>query len=165
MKKQIKLSELRSLIKEEAMKLNKRTILENEKKGLLRELRMLSENSTDPDYELKKHIIDSIDLEGYNLKNVSDSEKIGEFYNIFLDEQGYQVERVGVKRALEDYLRGMPSAIDLPTYWGEVINFLYAIGFDEVKEMEDEEVDKFYYKKLVEVILSSVSNLNESLIN
>jgi hypothetical protein len=43
MKKQITMSELKSLIKEEAMKLNRRALLENEKKSLLKELRTLNE--------------------------------------------------------------------------------------------------------------------------
>jgi hypothetical protein len=41
MKKQITTSELKSLIREEAQKLNRRTILENEKKKLQIELRMI----------------------------------------------------------------------------------------------------------------------------
>ena len=38
-KKEINLEQFRAIIKEEAMKLNKRTLLENEKKSLLKELR------------------------------------------------------------------------------------------------------------------------------
>lgn len=112
----------------------------------------------DVDHELEKYIIDAIDLSGYGLDNVSDYEKINEFYKIFLSEKDWYIEQVGVKKALEDYLRGMPSSIDLPTYYNDVRNFLYAIGFNEVKDMEDEDLDKFYYNKLVETILNAYSN-------
>jgi len=114
--------------------------------------------SVDVDDELEKYIIDAIDLSGYDMDNISDFEKIKEFYNIFLSEKSWHVEQVGIKNALEDYLRGMPSAIDLPTYYNDVRNFMYSIGYDEVKNMEDEELDKFYYNKLVETILKAYSN-------
>ena len=45
MKKQITIQELKSLIKEEAMKLNRRTLLESEKKKLIKELRAIGENT------------------------------------------------------------------------------------------------------------------------
>jgi hypothetical protein len=113
----------------------------------------------DADYKLKKYIIDSIEFEGYDgLENIKDSENIQEFYNIFLSEKLWHVKQVGVRKALEDYLRGMPSAIDLPTYYYNIRNLLYAMGFDGVKEMEDEELDKFYYKKIVDIILNTVQN-------
>lgn len=141
MKKQILISKLSSLIKEGAQKFQRRQ-------------RALKENyGISVDSQLINFIIDSIDLTGYNIETTSDDEKLREFYNIFIDENGWHVKQVGVKKALEDYLRGMPSSIDLPTYYNEVRNFLYAIGFNEVKDMEDDEVDDFYYKKLVEVIL------------
>jgi hypothetical protein len=89
----------------------------------------------DVDDELERYIIDAIDLSGYGLDNVSESEKINEFYNIFLSEKNWHVEQVGIKNALEDYLRGMPSAIDLPTYYNDVRNFMYSIGYDEFKNI------------------------------
>jgi hypothetical protein len=110
----------------------------------------------DVDHELEKYIIDAIDLSGHGLDNVSDYEKIREFYNIFISEKGYELKRIGLKRALEDYLRDLPSSIDLPTYYNDVKNFLYAIGFNEIKDMEDDELDRFYYNKLVEVILNAI---------
>ncbi len=112
----------------------------------------------DVDDELERYIIDAIDLSGYDVGNVSDFEKIKEFYDIFLSEKNWHVEQIGIRNALEDYLRGMPSAIDLPTYYNDVRNFMYSIGYDEVKNMEDEELDKFYYNKLVETILKAYSN-------
>jgi hypothetical protein len=112
----------------------------------------------DVDDELERYIIDAIDLSGHDLDNVSDYEKINEFYNIFLSEKDWHIEQVGVKKALEDYLRGLPSSIDLPTYYNDIRNFMYAIGFNEVKDMEDEELDRFYYNKLVETILNAYSN-------
>ena len=114
--------------------------------------------SVDVDDELERYIIDAIDLSGHSVGSVSDSEKINEFYNIFLSEKNWHIEQVGAKKALEDYLRGMPSAIDLPTYYNDVRNFMYSIGYDEVKNMEDEELDKFYYNKLAETILKAYSN-------
>lgn len=57
MKKQLTIQELKSLIKEEASKLQRRTLLENEKKSLQEELKMIGEffyGDSDGDYEFDK---------------------------------------------------------------------------------------------------------------
>jgi hypothetical protein len=45
----------------------------------------------------------------------------------------------------------MPSLLDLATYYNEVRNLLYALGYDEVKDMEDDQIDKLYYDELYKV--------------
>jgi len=50
-KKELTLSEFREIIKEEALKLKKRIVLENEKKALMAELKTLNENCGDGEIE------------------------------------------------------------------------------------------------------------------
>jgi len=62
---------------------------------------------------------------------------------------GYQ------KKAIIEWLQGLPSTIDIPYYYDEISNLLYALGFDEVKEMEDDEVSEFYYDLIAKTILKN----------
>jgi hypothetical protein len=45
----------------------------------------------------------------------------------------------------------LPSILDIPFYYNEIRNLLYALGYDEVKDMEDQDVAKLYYDELYKV--------------
>jgi hypothetical protein len=61
---------------------------------------------------------------------------------------------MGLRRAFIEYLRGQPTWFGAaPTYYNEIQDFLYSIGFDEVKNMEDEDIDKIYYNKIADIFL------------
>jgi hypothetical protein len=62
---------------------------------------------------------------------------------------------MGERKALIEWLQGLPSTIDIPYYYDEISNLLYALGFDEVKEMEDDEVSEFYYDLIAKTILKN----------
>lgn len=42
----------------------------------------------------------------------------------------------------------MPSCLDIATYYGEVQNLLYSIGYDEAKDMDDPDVDNLFYNEI-----------------
>ena len=75
MKKKITMQELKSLIKEEAQKLQRRTILEGEKKSLINELEEVFYGDSDGDYEFDKETkqeVENLYDRGHELFNKGD---------------------------------------------------------------------------------------------
>jgi hypothetical protein len=107
-----------------------------------------------PHHQLKKFLEDRIDFEGYNLDK-NPRNKISQLYDVFEDEYGWAIKRMGERKALIEWLQGLPSTIDIPYYYDEISNLLYALGFDEVKEMEDDEIGDFYYDLIAKTILKN----------
>ena len=107
-----------------------------------------------PYHQLKKFLEDRIDFEGYGIK-VNPNRKISQLYDVFEDEYGWAIKRMGEKKAIIEWLQGLPSTLDIPFYYDEISNLLYALGFDEVKEMEDDEVSEFYYDLIAKTILKN----------
>jgi hypothetical protein len=107
-----------------------------------------------PYHQLKKFLEDRIDFEGYGIK-VNPNRKISQLYDVFEDEYGWAIKRMGEKKAIIEWLQGLPSTLDIPFYYDEISNLLYALGFDEVKEMEDTEIGDFYYDLLAKTILEN----------
>ena len=105
-------------------------------------------------HQLKKFLEDRIDFEGYDIR-VNPNRKISQLYNVFEDEYGWAIKRMGEKKALIEWLQGLPSTIDIPFYYDEISNLLYALGFDEVKDMEDTEISDFYYDIVAQTILKN----------
>ena len=107
-----------------------------------------------PHHQLKKFLEDRIDFEGYNLDK-NPRNKISQLYDVFEDEYGWAIKRMGERKALIEWLQGLPITIDIPYYYDEISNLLYALGFDEVKEMEDDEISDFYYDLIAKTILKN----------
>ena len=67
-------------------------------------------------------IIDNIDLESYGLSNdVYLYDKIKTTYNIFKQEYGHMIERVGEGNAFKEWLQGLPSVLTVPFYNCEIL--------------------------------------------
>jgi len=107
-----------------------------------------------PYHQLKKFLEDRIDFEGYGFK-VNPNRKISQLYDVFEDEYGWAIKRMGEKKAIIEWLQGLPSVLDIPFYYYDISNLLYAIGFDEVKEMEDTEIGDLYYDLLAKTIMEN----------
>jgi hypothetical protein len=107
-----------------------------------------------PYHQLKKFLEDRISFEGYNIKE-NPNRKISQLYDVFEDEYGWAIKRMGEKKAIIEWLQGLPSTLDIPFYYDEISNLLYALGFDEVKEMEDTEIGDFYYDLLAKTIMEN----------
>lgn len=102
-------------------------------------------------HNLRNYVKDHIEFEGTPYDHVSESELIPAVIQTFKEEKGWDIENKGLKRAFIDYLRGMPSFLDIATYYDEIRNLLYALGYDEVKGMDDMDIDKLYYNELYNV--------------
>lgn len=107
-----------------------------------------------PHHQLKKFLEDRIDFEEYGIK-VNPNRKISQLYDVFEDEYGWAIKRMGQKKAIIEWLQGLPSTIDIPYYYDEINNLLYALGFDDVKQMEDDELSDFYYNLVADTILEN----------
>jgi len=131
---------IRRLTESDLTKLIKRTINE------IRE--------DDPYDQLKKFLKDRISFEGYDFKRKVDN-KFTQLFEVFLDEYGWAIKRYGQKKALIEWLQGLPSSIDIPYYYYDISNLLHALGFDDIKEMEDDELSDFYYSIVADTILEN----------
>ena len=96
-----------------------------------------------PFEQLESFVEKNIDLSGYDdYENSND--KFGSLYEIFKSEYGWAIKRMGEKKAIIEWLQGLPSSISLPFYYFDIINLLYAIGFDDVKNMDESDVSDMF---------------------
>jgi hypothetical protein len=93
-------------------------------------------------------IIDNIDLSGYDLNNdMYLYDKVITTYNIFKMEYGYNIERMGEKRAFCEWLQGLPSALTVPFYNHDILNRAYlhnVINANATEEQEDKFIDNYF---------------------
>jgi hypothetical protein len=85
----------------------------------LRTRTTLNQDNEFTSLKAKLFILKNIDLEGYDLKNTAEN-----LYNTFISEYGFIVPRLGIYNAFQEWLRGVPSAINLPIYYYDVNNVL-----------------------------------------
>lgn len=87
----------------------------------------------------KQLLIDCIDLDGYDMKANTPIEKIRAVEKIFYTEYGYLINRVGKLKALEEWLRGLPSVITIPFYNVEIIEIAKKWGSLKMNATEKQE--------------------------
>jgi hypothetical protein len=110
----------------------------------------------------EKIIINNIDLESYELSNdVYLYDKIITLYNIFKMEYGYNIERMGERRAFCEWLQGLPSALTVPFYNHDILNLAYL--HDQIKanatEQEEEQFLDSYFMNLSDAFFTLKNNL------
>jgi len=71
---------------------------------------------------IQAYIIDHIDFDGYDLdfEPVTNDEKIKAFNSVFVSEYQYMIERVGQRKALTEYLMGLPSVLTVDFYYCDI---------------------------------------------
>ena len=61
-----------------------------------------------------QYLLDGIDFDGYDLPAPeTNKEKINTFFDVFMSEVGYNIDRIGEYKALTEYLSGLPSVISI----------------------------------------------------
>jgi hypothetical protein len=110
----------------------------------------------------EKIIVENIDLSGYDLSNdINLFDKIKEAHNIFKSEYGYNIERMGEKKAFCEWLQGLPSALTVPFYNHDILNLAYL--HDQIKaNATEQEEDKFldsYFMNLSDAFFTLYNNL------
>lgn len=107
-------------------------------------------------------IVENIDLSGYDMSNNIDLfSKVKETHKIFKSEYGYNIQRMGEKKAFCEWLQGLPSALTVPFYNYDILNLAYL--HDEIKaNATEEEEDKFldnYFMNLSNAFFTLYNNL------
>jgi hypothetical protein len=110
-------------------------------------------------------ILESIDLDGYDVSANTDLEKINEVYEIFKSEYGYMIERIGERKAFEEWLQGLPSALSVPFYNYRILELAYerkAITTYKNERMTEHTENNFlnhYWTRLAHAFFTLKENL------
>lgn len=99
--------------------------------------------------KLRDYLVESITNEGYSdtpLKSYQ--EKISFVAKTFNAEYGYNVNRVGHQQACEDWIRGLPSVLDIVCYDFDICNLAIEWGcmFSDAPDARREKVADKYWK-------------------
>jgi hypothetical protein len=106
-------------------------------------------------------IISRISFEGYTTDDGrpfdphTDDDKILLLLNVARDEVKHEFESKGLQGGLEYWLSGLPSCIDLPVYYGEIMEFAVKIGSvsADYTEKEAEKIMNGFYRFIAANIL------------
>lgn len=114
---------------------------------------------TDKRRELERFLIDSIDFSEMFDYEVPDNIKLRKIYDIFLNENGHEIKRFGVRKALLNWLQGGPSCLDIPFYYNDIKNLIYSLGYDEVQNMDKKDYSDLFYNEIIDIILKNQKEL------
>lgn len=110
----------------------------------------------------EKTIVENIDFDGYGLDNdVYLYDKIKTLYNIFKSEYGWNIDRMGERRAFCEWLQGLPSSLTVPFYNHDILNRAYIHG-ELIANATEEQEDKFlndYFMNLSNAFFTLKNNL------
>lgn len=114
---------------------------------------ILKENALDDARNsLKSYVMDKIDFSGYSeYEGTPKSQNLQKAVEIFESEKGWDIKNIGLKRAFIDWLMGLPSILDIPYYYQDIRNLMYALGYDKAQDMDDRELSRLYYDELFSV--------------
>lgn len=100
----------------------------------------------------KNYILDCLDSEDDLIgKNLPRQEKIKYLFNRFYSEYGWNIQRVGKRKALEDWLSGL--AINIPCYHFDIIELAVEMG------SIDENSDDAVQDRVIENYFSFMANM------
>ena len=100
----------------------------------------------------KNYILDCLDSEDDLIgKNLPRQEKIKYLFNRFYSEYGWNIQRVGKRKALEDWLSGL--AINIPCYHFDIIELAKEMG--SIDENSDDAVED----RVIENYFSFMANM------
>ncbi len=104
--------------------------------------------------QLEKYILNSIDLSEYGIHPKTTEEKILETLKVFESEKGYEIDRVGRLQALEDWLRGLPTCINIEWESYKILKFAESMGIlkDGYSDPEADEVLEAYFPTMAKAL-------------
>ena len=107
----------------------------------------------------KQLILNNIDSSGYDEKVITPTEKIRFIEKIFLIEQGYLINRLGKQKAIEEWLRGLPSALTLPFYNYDILNIAKEWGTlkENATERQEDKILMNYWKLMSSQLLQMIN--------
>ncbi len=93
----------------------------------------------DQNNKVKAYIIESIYAEGYPENPVTDKEKLQFLYDTFKDEYGFMIKRIGEYNAFSEWLRGLPTAINIHFYNCDIIKYAEDLGTLKANASDNEQ--------------------------
>lgn len=110
----------------------------------------------------KNYILNCLDSEDDLIgKNLPRQEKIKYLFNRFYSEYGWNIQRVGKRKALEDWLSGL--AINIPCYHFDIIELAKEMGsIDESSDdaVEDRVIEN-YFSFMADMVLLLEDEIKE----
>jgi hypothetical protein len=98
----------------------------------MRTKEILNQDKEFTNLKVKAYILKNIDCTGYeNEENTPQN-----LFNIFKSEQGWNIEKIGIRNAFIEWCKGVPSALNLAYY------------YDEVNEIMENEFNALMYRKV-----------------
>lgn len=104
---------------------------------------------------VRKYVVSVIDFEG------TDAEKLQFFFDTLQSEYGHEVSRLGMQRAITEYLRGLPSSINHAFMNHEIIYLLTEWGYIHVmttEAKEEWELDQYWVRLAGSLIFQARSH-------
>lgn len=110
---------------------------------------------------LRAEVIERIDFDGYETHDghpyspKTDDDKIIMLVNQAMQEVDFEFKRKGMMGGLSYWLSGLPSCIDLPIYYGQILEFAVKIGSIPANytEKQGERVCQNFYNFMASNIL------------
>ena len=70
---------------------------------------------------IREYLLDNMDFSGYGLNEneMTATEKVRKCYDIFKEEKGYEISRVGERQAFIDWLQGLASTLTVAFYYDD----------------------------------------------
>lgn len=110
----------------------------------------------------EKTIVENIDFEGYGIENnMPLFDKVKQAHEIFKSEYGWNIERMGERRAFCEWLQGLPSSLTVPFCNSDILNRAYihgALPANATEDQEDEFLNK-YFINLSDAFFTLYNNL------
>jgi len=116
--------------------------------------KILKEQHNDRREELKKIVLDGFNFEDYDSEPTN---PFAEGWKEFLEAGGFDIPRYGPRKAFIQYIMGLPNWINLPYYHDDIRDLMYAIGYDEVKDndMDELQIQNLFYNEIYEIFVEN----------
>ena len=89
---------------------------------------------------VKAYLIDAITPEAYENSAETPKEKIKFLFSCFNIEYGFMIGRVGEKRALKEWLMGLPSVINTHFMNFDILNMAVELGLADADISDDDHI-------------------------
>lgn len=112
------------------------------------------------------YILNAIDSEPYDVVTNTDQEKIDFVRSTFESEKGWEINQVGYQKAIESWLSGLQSVIDLPWKPMDVLEFARSMGDlgEHASEKEEDLILSNYFRFMANKVYKLIKpNYNKKL--
>jgi hypothetical protein len=105
--------------------------------------------------EVYDYILDNIETEGYDVKATTHKEKLEFLARTFRSEAGWNVQRIGLQKALEEWLMGLPSSLHIAFSNYDIINLAKEWGSlsQNATEKQEDKIINNYWRFMAANIL------------